>query len=952
MILPNLKVLLVENNYQDVQLFKTILARVSSHKFYLTHVTTVAEAIESLALSSFAVIMLNLWLPDSQGLETLKQIRQIAPKLPILVIGEGKDEAIAIKVLQEGAQDYLEKEDLDHKHLLRSVLYAIERQQIWNQDQKTQQQLAQQLYQLERSVAKHTRQLAQEKTILTTILDAIGEGICVSLPGGQIVLLNPAAGNIYGLEPVTCLPLKNTQLQTENNHLCPNIFDYFSQIKICHPNGRVFSHTEHPFSRTQRGEIFTDEEVVITCANGEQKWLSISSTVIRDIHGQMLLGINTSRNITLAKLASATVTRITQAVESSSDAIGIADLNGKANYLNQGFIQQYGYNVDDLNEIGGTLAIYTQTEIAQQVFTALHNCKSWSGEVEVKTKNGQIVPTLLQADCIVDEFGNCIGLINVFTNISDRKKAESALRLSQFCLDRAADPIFWIGDKGQFLYVNDAACNLLNYSQSELLSMSLGDLEPELSEEIFQQTWFTLKQSGCLIRESYILTKEQELLPVEITGNYLEFNGNIYICAFVRDISSRKRIETEMLQAKEAAEAGSRAKSEFLATMSHELRTPLNSILGLSELLQQEIFGLLSSKQREYITCIHSSGKHLLSLINDILDLSKVEAGKEEIVFVPISIPELCEDCLKVMKEKANKKGLKLFSEIEPSAQICMANERRLKQMLLNLLSNAIKFTITGQVSLIVKKHSQGIFFAVNDTGIGIPREKIPLLFQPFYQLDSRLSRQYEGTGLGLALTRQLARLHGGDVTVESTLGEGSQFTIYLPENPQESIHLSHLHETSHLNSQEIVYNKGFNFGLSASRSNFRSTILIVEDDKHSALLLQDYFQVLGHSVQHLLDGNNFIQQVRKWQPNLILLDVYLPGNFTGLELLAALRSEPDLQQIIVVIYTASAMSGDRERFLAAGANEYLRKPIGIAHLESLLLKYLDSPLESDLKLG
>ncbi len=239
----------------------------------------------------------------------------------------------------------------------------------------------------------------------------------------------------------------------------------------------------------------------------------------------------------------------------------------------------------------------------------------------------------------------------------------------------------------------------------------------------------------------------------------------------------------ELEQEKLISEAADRAKTSFLANMSHELRTPLTSILGFSNLLLEQIFGELNDKQQQYITAISASGEHLLALINDLLDLSKIEAGKEELILEEIDVNEICQACISLIQERANTHGLELILEINPDVTTCIADKRRLKQILFNLLTNAVKFTDCGSVTLKVDKTEAKIQFTVIDTGIGISAADKATLFEPFHQLDTNLKRKHQGTGLGLALTRNLVRLHGGDITLTSELGQGSCFTVYLPEN-------------------------------------------------------------------------------------------------------------------------------------------------------------------------
>ncbi|KAM3098593.1 MHYT domain-containing protein [Phormidesmis sp. 146-35] len=243
----------------------------------------------------------------------------------------------------------------------------------------------------------------------------------------------------------------------------------------------------------------------------------------------------------------------------------------------------------------------------------------------------------------------------------------------------------------------------------------------------------------------------------------------------------------ELEKEKQASEAANAMKSAFLANMSHELRTPLTSIIGFSSVLLKQIFGSLNDRQVEYLQRISSAGHQLLDLINDLLDLSKIEAGREELLLETLSVEEVCQTCWTIVRDQAAQKGLEFSYTISPNVSTCVADKRRLVQILLNLLSNAIKFTDLGSVTMRVDRLDAFIEFAVIDTGIGISEAEQAVLFQPFQQLDVGLDRKYEGTGLGLALSQRLAQLHGGKIILRSQPGEGSCFTLLLPEKKGEA---------------------------------------------------------------------------------------------------------------------------------------------------------------------
>ncbi|QLE54644.1 hybrid histidine kinase/response regulator HrmK [Nostoc sp. TCL26-01] len=400
--------------------------------------------------------------------------------------------------------------------------------------------------------------------------------------------------------------------------------------------------------------------------------------------------------------------------------------------------------------------------------------------------------------------------------------------------------------------------------------------------------------------------------------------------AQLKHIQSLQQQSQNLSNSNQELERTNQLKNQFLANTSHEIRTPLSSIIGFTHLLLAQGYDPTRERHHEYLNIIQSSGKHLLALINDILDLSKIEANQLEVQWEKVNVPELCRNVLTLVKEKAANKGLKLSLEIDPHVNTLVADPLRLKQMLLNLLFNALKFTNTGTVGLKVKHQDLFIHFTVWDTGSGISPEHQARLFQPYFQIPNSLVPQNEGTGLGLLVTDRLAEIHGGFIEVKSEVDQGSQFTIILPIKSHQELIIEQAQADEAAKSPGVI-----------TPSDSR-LVLLVEDDLANGEMMQIHLGKLGYQVTWVKKASEMWTSLSQQQPAVILMDVCLPdGN--GLDLVQQLRQQPQYQQIPIIAQTAMAMKGDRELCLNAGVNEYISKPIDLPLLASLVAKYSQS---------
>lgn len=488
------------------------------------------------------------------------------------------------------------------------------------------------------------------------------------------------------------------------------------------------------------------------------------------------------------------------------------------------------------------------------------------------------------------------------------------------------DGLVTFDEIGSVETVNKAALAIFGHSEEEIVGQSVNKFIPKL----LKNGRVDADAASGFMRETSAKRSDGFEFPLEFSlSEVLVADRRLYV-ATVRDISERKRIEQEIILKNQELEQANKLKSEFLANMSHELRTPLNSIIGFSEVLKDGVTGKLNAEQEEYATDIFESGHHLLSLVNDILDLAKIEAGRMTLMPEVVDVGGVIEKSVSMLKEKALDKGLKISMKIEEGIEGIVLDGRKFKQIIYNLLSNAVKFTDSGgSVSIeasMVKIDSKEFFeVVVSDNGIGIAPDELDKLFTPFVQLDASMSRRYEGTGLGLAMVKRLMGLHNGTVRVESETAKGTSFTIRFP---------------TELEVEPLLLLKNKGVGEQSSRGALDErveapVVLIVEDDDAAAEIIRIKLINEGLRVVRVESAEEALEEVAIRPPDLIILDIMLPG-MDGWDFLTRIKEHETLSHTPVVIVSILAEE-NRKKGFSLGAAKILQKPIDNEQLISAL---------------
>lgn len=497
--------------------------------------------------------------------------------------------------------------------------------------------------------------------------------------------------------------------------------------------------------------------------------------------------------------------------------------------------------------------------------------------------------------------------------------ANERLSETEFAMDRSGIAIHWVdAESGHFLNVNSHACVMLGYDRDEMLGMTVSDIDSNFSKDGFAEAVKPLRETRASRFETINRSKDGRLIPVEVACYFQppqRDRGGRFI-AFLSDISERRETELVIAAAREAAESANRAKSEFLSSMSHELRTPMNAILGFSQILSLD--EALSNSQRDGIGEIYKAGQHLMSLINDVLDLARIDSGKVAVSLEPVELAPLFDECGRLVKPLASARQISIQSSDWNNLWV-RADLVRLKQVLINLISNAVKYNrVNGSISLSWECIHPGFLrIVVADTGRGIPADRIKDLFQPFNRLGAENSA-IEGTGIGLSITRKLVEMMDGHVGVESTPGLGSRFWVELPG------------AAAVADAQHVPDDDAEETGLAASARE--QCVLCIDDNRINLKLIGQVLRARPNIrlITAHTPGQG-IELAKALRPDLILLDINMP-DMDGYQVLTVFKADPDLKNVPVVALTANAMPRDIERGLQAGFTAYVTKPIDVNH--------------------
>jgi PAS domain S-box-containing protein len=761
---------------------------------------------------------------------------------------------------------------------------------------------------------KACRALAKELKGLERLAKNIGVGIALISRDYRTLWANDLLKEIFGdIEGTTCYSAYNQQPS-----VCP-----WCGVRQVFETGREKAVTE---------AAGMDKD-------GNQVWSQIVATPVYDEDGDVIAAIEAVMPITERKRAEMALAESEEKyrllIENANEVIAVAQ-DGFLKIFNDRAMEISGYSREELESKPFVEIIYPEDRdlVLASYFQRLRGKDiPRVYDFRVVDKSGKIKWVQISA-VFITWMGRPASLI-FLSDVTDRKGAEEAYHT---LVEQSLQGLV-ILQEGRIVFANRAIGQMWGSSPQELLALSEKEVHALVYPDDRAAVWrrYRDRLKGGRLPEHYEfrgIRKDGTVNWLEVYSKLIDYQGEPAVQATFIDITDRKAVEEALRQAKVAAETATRTKSEFLASMSHEIRTPLNAVVGVTGLLQETPLG---QEQREYVETIRSSGEAVLSIMNDILDLSKIESERMELESLPLELQSSIKASIAIVSSFAHEKGLKLSQKMDKDVPgTILGDSMHLKQILVNLLNNAVKFTDRGEVTLHISSEKlEGgryrIHFAVNDTGMGIPPEKMSSLFQPFSQADASIARRYGGTGLGLAISKRLVELMGGKIWAESWPGRGSTFHFTILSEASAAKPLPAAAEAG----SALPSRAGTASGPSQGRP---LSILLAEDNIMSKKIILQILKKIGYSADVASNGQEVLAALERHPYDVILMDVQMP-KMDGIEAARRIRERWSNGPKIVAI-TAHALQGDKERCLAAGMDDFISKPVKLEKLRAMLASY------------
>ncbi len=660
----------------------------------------------------------------------------------------------------------------------------------------------------------------------------------------------------------------------------------------------------------------------------------VSVSPMYDERGAVIASVHVARDISNIKAVENALEesekKYRNIFENAVEGIFQTTPEGRFITVNSSMASMHGFSspeemIISVDDIGKQL--YVNHEDREKYRTILKEKEKVSNfEAQVFRKDGSTIWTSTSSRVVKDTSGNISRFEGTAVDISVRKKTEEKLQeqlhFLQVLIDSIPLPVFYKDSKGLYVGCNKAFESYLGRSKEQIIGKTVYDISDKESADIYNKMDQDLfREPGVQSYETVVKYKDGSTRNVVYSkATYVGIDGHVNgLVGIIFDITELKNTEAELRKAKEDAEVANRAKSEFLASMSHEIRTPMNAIIGMSELLMDTS---LTSEQNKYIQVFRDAGENLLRLINDILDLSKVEAGQIQIERTDFDLMDIVERTCDVMALRAHEKNLELACHVHPDVPLYLFGDpTRLRQILVNIIGNAIKFTERGEIVLEVKKQDSGIrslqseirlFFSIRDTGIGIPKDKLGIIFDKFTQVDASITRKYGGTGLGLAISRRFIELMHGRIWIESEVNVGTKVSFEACFGIQKDSNITH-------KRPDCTKLKDLN-------------VLVIDDNVTNRMIIRETLESYGIFVEEAENGEKGLQLIEhgfsiKKPFRVVLLDFFMPA-MDGFEVMARIQKNSWLNNLSVIILTSGYIKGDKEKAKELGASDLLRKPV------------------------